>query len=73
MLVNWLLVLVEEVILVQLFESLKRFQAHFEVPHRLHLNPWAYTSWPFAVYAAAFLQYFFFPFGVCGPCLRVSS
>ena len=46
-----LLVLVEEVALVQ---------AHVAVFHRLHLNPWACTSWPFAVSSAAFQQYFSF-------------
>ena len=72
-LVNWLLVLDEEVVLVQKSENLKRFQAHLEVLHRFHLNSWAETSWPSAVYLAALLQQFFFPFGVCGPCFRVSS
>ena len=35
-----------------------RFQAHAEVLHLLHLNPWAYISWSLAVYSAAVLQYF---------------
>ena len=58
---NWLLVLDEEVVLVQQSENLKRFQAHLEVLHRFHLNSWAETSWPSAVYLAALLPQFFFP------------
>ena len=64
---NWLLVLDEEVVLVQLCESSKRFQAHFEVLHRLHLNPWAHTSWPLVAYSAAFLKWFSSPFVFVDP------
>ena len=39
---------------------MKRFQAHFAVFHRRHLNPRAYASCSFAVYSAAFRQYFSF-------------
>ena len=49
---NCLLVLDEKVVLVQQSENLKRFQADFEVLHRIHLNSWAETSWSFAVYSA---------------------
>ena len=59
-LASWLLLLDED-LLVQLSESLKRFQTNFEDLHRLHLSPWAYASWPSVVYPAAFLQWFSFP------------
>ena len=60
-LANWLLVLDEEVARDQSVESLKRFQAHFEVLHRPHLNPWTCASLPSAVYLAAILHQFSFP------------
>ena len=51
-LTNWLLVLVEEAVLVQEVESL-RFQAHFGVLRR-RLGPWTCASFPSVVYLAAF-------------------
>ena len=64
---NLLQVLEEEVVLVQSVESLKKFQAHFEGLHRLHLNPWAFAFWPSAIHSAAFLQEFSFPFDFVDP------
>ena len=64
---NLLQVLEEEVVLVQSVESLKKFQAHFEVLHRLRLNPWAFAFWPSAIHSAAFLQEFSFPFDFVDP------
>ena len=66
-LANWPLVLDEEMVLVQQVESVKRFQALFEVFHRPHLNPWTRASWPSVVYLTAFLQQFSFPSVFCGP------
>ena len=43
-------------VLVQWVERLKRFQAHFGVPHRLHLNQEACASWPSVYHSVAFLQ-----------------
>ena len=42
----------EEVVLVQRVENFKNFQAHFEVLHRLHPNPWTYVFWHLASHAA---------------------
>ena len=50
-----------------------RFQAHAEVLHLLHLNPWAETSWPFCGVLGCCSAVFVFPFGVCGLCFRVCS
>ena len=54
-LANWLLVLVEEAVLVQ-----ERFQAHFGVLRR-RLNPWTCASLPSGVYFAAVLSNSFLP------------
>ena len=51
--------LLEVVALEQLVESLKKFQAHFEVLHRLRLNPWACASWPLANHSASSLPPWF--------------
>ena len=57
--VDWQLVLAGEVALVQWAECLKKFQAHFEVIHRLRLNPWACASWPLANHSASSLPPWF--------------
>ena len=65
-LASWLLVLVvldEEVVLAQQVENVKNFQAHFEVLHRLHPNPWTSAFWHSASHSAvAFRQWFSFLF-----------
>ena len=53
--VNWQLFFAGVVALVHRAESLKKFQAHFEVHHRLRLNPWACASWPSANHSFASL------------------
>ena len=58
-LVNWQLVLAGEAALVQCAECLKKFQAHFEVLHRLRLNPWACASWPLGNHSASSLPPWF--------------
>ena len=58
-LVSWQLVLAGEVTLVQRAECSKKFQAHFEVLHRVRLNPWACASWPSANHSASSLPPWF--------------
>ena len=68
-LVNWQLVLAGEVALVQWAECFKKFQAHFEVLHRIRLNPWACASWPFGKSLDFFTSAIvFFAFCFCGLC-----
>ena len=59
---NLLLVLDEEVVLVQWVEKLKNFQAHFEVLHRLHPNPWTCAFLTFGKSLGCFISAMVFLF-----------
>ena len=46
---------------------MRRFQAHFEVLLRLHLNQWTSAFWHLVNHSAALLQQSSFPFVVVDP------
>ena len=58
-LVNWQLIFAGEEEVAQWADGLGKFQAHFEVLHRLRLNPWACASWPLVNHSASSLPPWF--------------
>ena len=72
------MVLDEEVALVQGVVSLKSssscsIQAHFDVLHRLQLNPWTNVFFFGQSTRLCHFTVVFFPFAFCGPCFSGHS